>query len=137
MAHVDVLLTAVEDARAVFGIGDDASFEEVALDLAQRFGLGAVAVTLCDNPLSAVLAADGAIHCAPCYELQVADRIGAGDAFAAGLIVGALEGRGWDDALRLATAVSALKHGIPGDFCVVTRAEVDQLVGGASRRVSR
>jgi 2-dehydro-3-deoxygluconokinase len=84
-----------------------------------------------------VLAAEGDIYRAPCYELQVVDRIGAGDAFCAGLIVGALEGRSWDDALRLATATSALKHTIPGDFCLVTRAEVDGLLRGASLRVSR
>jgi 2-dehydro-3-deoxygluconokinase len=69
--------------------------------------------------------------------VEVIDRIGAGDAFSAGLIVGALEQRSWDDAVRLATAASALKHSIPGDFCLVTRAEVDQLLRGTSLRVSR
>ncbi|MBQ1948229.1 MAG: sugar kinase, partial [Clostridia bacterium] len=35
-------------------------------------------------------------------------------------------------------AASALKHTIPGDFNVVTRAEVDNLVGGdGSGRVQR
>jgi 2-dehydro-3-deoxygluconokinase len=137
MEHVDVLVTTEEDTRVVFGIRDDASHEEIALGLAQQFGIGAVAVTLSGNPWSAVLAAEGAIHRAPCYELQVVDRFGAGDAFSAGLIVGALEGQSWDDALRLATAASALKHSIPGDFCLVTRAEVDELLRGASMRVSR
>jgi 2-dehydro-3-deoxygluconokinase len=153
MAHVDVLITTEEDTRVVFGLGGDeksgfervdaASYEQVALALAQRFGFRAVAVTLRENPRvllnswSAVVAADGAIHRAPCYEVEVVDRIGAGDAFSAGLIVGALEGRSWDDAVRLATAASALKHGIPGDFCLVTRGEVDQLLRGTSLRVSR
>jgi 2-dehydro-3-deoxygluconokinase len=65
------------------------------------------------------------------------DRIGAGDAFSAGLIVGRLENRGWDDSVRFATAASALKHSIPGDFCRVTRGEVEQVLRGASLRVSR
>jgi 2-dehydro-3-deoxygluconokinase len=153
MAHVDVLITTEEDTRVVFGLGGDAdvgfervdaaSYEQVALALAERFGFRAVAVTLRENPRvllnswSAVVAADGAIHRAPCYEVEVIDRIGAGDAFSAGLIVGALEQRSWDDVVRLATAASALKHGIPGDFCLVTRAEVDQLLRGTSLRVSR
>ena len=55
---------------------------------------------------------------------------GAGDAFSAGLIVSRLENRGWDDAVRFATAARALKHSIPGDFCLVTRGEVDQLLRG-------
>ena len=152
MKHVDVLITTEEDTRLVFGIGeseggfervDAASYEQVALTLAERFGFRAVAVTLRENPRvllnswSAIVAADGAIHRAPCYEVEVIDRIGAGDAFSAGLIVGALEGRSWEDAVRLGTATSALKHSIPGDFCLVTRAEVDQLLRGASLRVSR
>jgi 2-dehydro-3-deoxygluconokinase len=153
MAHVDVLITTEEDTRVVFGIGegaesgfervDAASYEQVALTLAQRFGFLAVAVTLRENPRvllnnwSAVVAAGGVIYRAPCYEVEVIDRIGAGDAFSAGLIVGALEGRSWEDAVRLGTAASALKHSIPGDFCLVTRAEVDQLLRGASLRVSR
>ena len=89
------------------------------------------------NNWSAIVAADGKIHRAPQYEVEVIDRIGAGDAFSAGLIVSRLENRDWDDAVRFATATSALKHSIPGDFCLVTRDEVEQLLRGASLRVSR
>ncbi|HEU4748908.1 MAG TPA: sugar kinase [Gemmatimonadaceae bacterium] len=153
MEHVDVLITTEEDARVVFGIGaeseddyahvDAESQAEVARALEKRFELRAVAVTLRENPRvllntwSAVIAADGKIHAAPRYEVEVVDRIGAGDAFSGGLIVSRLENRGWDDAVRFATATSALKHSIPGDFCLVNRAEVDQLMQGASLRVSR
>ena len=53
------------------------------------------------------------------------------------MIVSRLESRGWEDTVRFATATSALKHSIPGDFCLVTRNEVDQLLRGTSLRVSR
>ena len=153
MEYVDVLITTEEDARVVFGIGaesedayahvDAEAQTEVARDLEQRFELSAVAITLRENPRvllnswSAIVAADGKIHTAPRYEVEVVDRIGAGDAFSGGLIVSRLENRGWDDAVRFATATSALKHSIPGDFCLVTRTDVDQLLRGASLRVSR
>ena len=153
MEHVDVLITTEEDTRVVFGIGaetadnydrvDAESYAQVARSLEKRFDLRAVAVTLRENPRvllntwSAIVAADGGIHRAPRYEVEVVDRIGAGDAFSAGLIVGRLENRGWDDAVRFATATSALKHSIPGDFCLVTRSEVEQVLRGASLRVSR
>jgi len=133
MEHVDVLITTEEDARQVFGIGL-ASAES----LAQRFELSAVAITsLREGPDAAVALVDGKIHATPRYEVQVVDRFGAGDAFSGGLIVSRLENRGWDDALRFATATAALKHTIPGDFCLVTRNEVDQLLRGPSVRVSR
>jgi len=153
MDHVDVLITTEEDARVVFGVGakseDDyahieaESHGEVARALEKRFQLSAVAITLRENPRvllntwSAIVAADGRIYNAPRYEVEVVDRIGAGDAFSGGVIVSRLENRGWDETVRFATATSALKHSIPGDFCLVTRNEVDQLLSGASLRVSR
>src|SRR6266568_8189369 len=147
MEHVDVLITTEEDTRVVFGIGEQREsyehlsaepFDEVARGLEKRFGFQAVAVTLRENPLvllnswSAILVADGELHRAPRYEVEVVDRIGAGDAFSGGLITARLENRGWDEALRFATAASALKHSIPGDFCIITRAEVEHLLRGAS-----
>jgi sugar/nucleoside kinase (ribokinase family) len=51
--------------------------------------------------------------------------------------VSRLEQRGWDDAVRFAAATAALKHRIPGDFCLVTRDEVDQHLRDASSRLSR
>ena len=152
MEYVDVLITTEEDTRVVFGIGESANtyehlsaepYDQVARTLADRFEFSAVAVTLRENPLvllnswSAILFADGELYRAPRYEVEVIDRIGAGDAFSGGLIAARLENRGWDDAVRFATAASALKHSIPGDFCLVTRHEVDQLLRGQSLRVSR
>jgi 2-dehydro-3-deoxygluconokinase len=154
MENVDVLITTEEDTRVVFGIGDAEAkdhyakieaeyYTQVALALAKRFDFRAVAVTLRENPRvllngwSAIVAADGKIHRAPRYEVEVVDRIGAGDAFSAGLIVSRLENQGWDVAVKFATATSALKHSIPGDFCLVTRGEVEQLLRGPSLRVSR
>jgi 2-dehydro-3-deoxygluconokinase len=153
MQHVDVLMTTEEDTRVVFDIGpkgkdsyehvDAESFAQVARALVKRFEFSAAAVTLRENPRvllnswSAVVAAEGKIHRAPQYEVEVIDRIGAGDAFSAGFIVSRLENRGWEEAVRFATAFSALKHSIPGDFCLSTRGEVDQLLDGGSLRVAR
>lgn len=136
MEHVDVLTTTAEDARGVFGIGDDDPVE-VARALQKRFEVSAVAITLRDKVLAAVVAADGNIYSAPRFEVETVDPIGAGDAFTGGLIVSRLEHRPWDEAVRFASATAALKHTIPGDFCVVTRNDVEQLLRGASARVSR
>src|SRR2546423_10867012 len=154
MEYVDVLMTTEEDTRVVFGVGAEAasdsydrvdaeSYAQVALTLEKRFKLDAVAVTLRENPRvllnswSAIVAAGGKIHRAPRYEVEVVDRIGAGDAFRAGLIVSRLQDRSLGDAGRFATGNSGLQHSIPGDFCLVTRQEVEQLLSGASLRVSR
>jgi 2-dehydro-3-deoxygluconokinase len=70
--------------------------------------------------------------------LDIVDRVGSGDAFAAGLIFGLLELGDEAQALEFAVAASALKHTIPGDFNLITRAEVERLAAGdRSGRVSR
>jgi len=153
MRFVDILITTEEDTRVVFGIGgrnhqtydkiDAESYVDVARELIDRFNLGAAAITLRENPRvllntwSAVLVAERKTYHAPRYEVEVIDRIGAGDAFSGALIAARLDKRGWEDALRFATAASALKHSIPGDFCLVTREEVEQLLKGGSLRVAR
>jgi 2-dehydro-3-deoxygluconokinase len=73
------------------------------------------------------------------YELtHIVDRVGAGDAFAAGLIYGLATHLPDQQALEFATAASALKHTIPGDLNLVTLAEVQSLVrGNTSGRVQR
>ena len=121
MEYVDVLIAGEEDARVIFGA-------ESAESLQQRFELGAVAITMRDKPLAAVIAAEGKVYRAPRVEVETVDPIGAGDAFCGGLIVSRLEHRPWDEAVRFATATAALKHTIPGDFCLVSRTDVEQRV---------
>ena len=82
----------------------------------------------------------GKFYSAPIYDiLPIVDRVGAGDAFAAGLIHGLRKYQ--DDsqsALNFAAAAACLKHSIPGDFNAVSLAEVEALMAGdASGRVSR
>lgn len=121
LEHVDVLVVTEEDARLVFGADSPES-------LAQRFNLSAVAMTLRDNPCSAIVFADGSRHVTPRLTVHTVDRIGAGDAFTGGLIVSRLEQRGWDEAVRFATATAGLKHTILGDFCLIKRSDVEQLL---------
>lgn len=69
---------------------------------------------------------------------DIIDRVGTGDAFAAGLIYGLHCGMGDREALEFAAAASCLKHSIPGDMNFSSVDEVKQLVaGGASGRIQR
>jgi 2-dehydro-3-deoxygluconokinase len=141
MPHCDVLITTEEDAERVLGVtGKD--YEEVAGRLASRFPLRTVAITLRENPLvwknhwTGIAYQDGKVLRTRSYEVEIVDRLGAGDSFAAGLIHGLLDGdpqRGLD----WAVAASALKHSVPGDFAWITPAEVEALLKGPGLRISR
>ncbi len=141
MASCDVLITTEEDTQRVFRItGKD--YEDVAAQVARRFPVKTVAITLRENPLvwkntwTAMAWSDGKTYRARSYEVEIVDRLGAGDSFAAGLIHGLLEGD-LQKALDYGVAVSALKHSIPGDFAWVTREEVEALLKGGGMRISR
>ena len=67
------------------------------------------------------------------YDVRLVDRIGGGDAFAAGLIYGLVTGRAPEAALRFAIAASSVKQTIPGDFNRGSVDEVDRLAQGDAR----
>jgi 2-dehydro-3-deoxygluconokinase len=141
MASCDVLITTEEDAERVFGVrGKD--YEDVCTQLARRFPLRAVAVTLRENPLvwknswTAIAYQDGKVLRTRTYEVEIVDRLGAGDSFAAGLIHGLLDGD-LQKGLDWGVAASALKHTLPGDFAWVSPAEVQALLAGPGLRISR
>lgn len=67
----------------------------------------------------------------------IVDRIGGGDAFAAGVLHGLLSGLDEDVTLDFAVAAAALKHAIPGDFNLATLAEVEDLRTAESLDVRR
>lgn len=61
---------------------------------------------------------------------DIVDRIGTGDAFAAGLLLRYLEGASAREMARSALALAAMKHGVPGDTIAVTRAELEAFDAG-------
>jgi len=86
---------------------------------------------------AAVLWLDGRRYVSPTIELDVLDRIGGGDGFAAGLIYGLISGRPPEEALRLGWAHGALLTTFPGDVTMAKLDEVEALAKGGSARVQR
>jgi 2-dehydro-3-deoxygluconokinase len=83
------------------------------------------------HDLSAALFTRDGVVVACTYQLQnIVDRIGTGDAFAAGMLHGL--NSGWNDAeaLEFGLAAAALKHSIAGDFNVVCEEQVQSVCKG-------
>ncbi len=141
MKETDVLITTEEDTERVFGItGKD--YADVARALTDRFGFEAVAITLRETPgvwrnsWTAIVHARGNLYRAPVFDLELVDRVGAGDAFVGGFVTGYLLG-GPEEAVQYGVAVSALKQTNPGDLCWATREEVERLLKGGGLRIIR
>lgn len=72
------------------------------------------------------------------YRLHIVDRVGGGDAFAAGFLHGYLKNMGFHKALEFGLAAAAIKHTIPGDINYISEEEVTLLLErGGSGRVER
>jgi 2-dehydro-3-deoxygluconokinase len=141
MHDTDILLTTEEDTMRVFKIKRD-SYQDVAKDLCERFGLRAVAITLRENisvwrnRWTAIAYADGKFYDDVTYDVEIVDRIGAGDSFTAGFIYGYLQGD-IQLGVRYGNAAAAIKHSMPGDLNWATLDEVKRLVEGDGLRIVR
>jgi 2-dehydro-3-deoxygluconokinase len=82
-------------------------------------------------------ATGGTLHRAPAREVAVLDRVGSGDAFAAGLIYGLLAGKGAQYGVDCGAALGALTMTTPGDSANATLAEVEALMNGGSAGLAR
>ncbi|TVQ65572.1 MAG: sugar kinase [Balneolaceae bacterium] len=158
MSYVDVCIANEEDAEKCLGFTagttdvedahlDEKGYAHLAMELKKEYDFKAVAITLREsfsasrNGWSALLHDDKSCSTpfrSRRYEIDIVDRVGGGDSFAAGLIYGLLCMDHSRDALEFAVAASCLKHSIPGDFNLVSRGEVEKLIkSGGSGRVER
>lgn len=150
--RVDVFIGGVEDATKLFGVNvpanlegrENAAAEYAAQRLRELFGFTWVAMTLRSGASASVNRYAGMVCCAHgCafsrdYEIQIVDRVGAGDAFTAGIVFQILAGADAAGVVEFAAAAACLKHTIPGDFNLVSAQEVGQLLeGGQAGRVQR
>jgi 2-dehydro-3-deoxygluconokinase len=86
---------------------------------------------------SAVAWMEGKTYMAPTAELDVLDRVGGGDGFAAGFIYGLLSGEAPESALKLGWAHGALLTTFPGDTTMATLDQVRSFAQGGSARIQR
>ncbi len=141
MEHIDVLFSTEEDTRKVLGItGKD--YREVARKLAEKFSFEVVCITLREdvsvlrNRWTAIAYAAGKIYDDRTYDVEIVDRVGAGDSYTAGFVYGYLTGD-VEKGVKYGNAYSALKHSIPSDANWSTLGEVENLLKGGGLRISR
>jgi 2-dehydro-3-deoxygluconokinase len=152
--NVDVLVGNEEDLQKGLGIPGPKVAAASKLDPAVFFGMidsvvakhpqvKVVATTLREvhstnrHSWGAVAWVGGETYTSPTIELDVLDRVGGGDGFAAGFIYGMLTGEGPAEALKLGWAHGALLTTFPGDTTMATVAQVRALAKGGSARIQR
>ena len=152
--QVDVLVGNEEDLQLGLGIPgpevsaksklDPSAFCGMIDQVARQFPrVKVVATTLREvhstnrHSWGAVAWINGQTYLSPVCELDVFDRIGGGDGFAAGLFYGLLTGEPEESAVKLGWAHGALITTFPGDTTMATLDQVRALAQGGSARVQR
>jgi 2-dehydro-3-deoxygluconokinase len=152
--NVDVLVGNEEDLQKGLGVPGPEVAAKSKLDPSVFFGMidavvkkhphvKAVATTLREvhttnrHSWSAVAWIDGQTYSAPTAELDVYDRVGGGDGFAAGFIYGLITGEAPEDAVKLGWAHGALLTTFPGDTTMATLDQVRAFASGGSARIQR
>lgn len=152
--HVDCLIGNEEDLQKGLGLEgqdvekssklDPAAFFSIIDKVVQKHPhIKLVATTLREvhstnrHDWAAVVWLNGQQYVSPTCQLDVVDRIGGGDGFAAGLIYGLLADKDPETALRLGWAHGALLTTFPGDVTMARLPEVEAFAKGGSARVQR
>jgi 2-dehydro-3-deoxygluconokinase len=152
--NVDVLVGNEEDLQMGLGVPGPEVAVRSKLDPSAFFGMieqvvkrfprvRVVATTLREvhstnrHSWGAVAWIDGKTFISPTCELDVYDRVGGGDGFAAGFFYGLLAGEEPEQALKLGWAHGALLTTFPGDTTMATLEQVRAFARGGSARIQR
>ena len=154
MKNVDVLVGNEEDLQLGLGIPGPEVHAKSKLDPSAFFSMmgnvtkkhpqiKVVATTLREvhstnrHSWGAVAWVEGKTYVAPTCELDVVDRVGGGDGYAAGFFYGLLSGESPQEAVNLGWAHGALLTTFPGDTTMSTVDQVKSLAKGGSARIQR
>jgi 2-dehydro-3-deoxygluconokinase len=154
VANVDVLVGNEEDLQKGLGLKGPDVHSTKQLDPTAFFGImdqvakelpniKVVATTLREvhttnrHDWSAVAWVNGKTYQAPECPLDVYDRVGGGDGFAAGFFYGLLTGASPEEAIRLGWSHGAMITTTPGDTTMVTLEQVQAFAKGGSARIQR
>jgi 2-dehydro-3-deoxygluconokinase len=152
--NVDVLVGNEEDLQLGLGIPgpevaaasklDSSAFISMMANVTKKHPqIKIVATTLREvhstnrHSWGAVAWVNGQTVSSPTCELDVIDRVGGGDGYAAGFFYGLLNGESAQDAVNLGWAHGALLTTFPGDTTMATVEQVRSLAKGGSARIQR
>lgn len=152
MPYVDVLFANNYDIETILGLNLTDKFSnenDKKIALAKQliskthikyvFGRDRIVYSASDNSLSSYcIDKDGNFKEEGSIRFGIYDRIGAGDAFASGVIHGLLKDyENPDYALKFGLATSVLKHTLYGDVCTLSIKEVEDFMSKKSSEVDR
>src|SRR5438552_1776689 len=134
LPRVRYLFIGADDAETVFDLSG--APERILSALAALVPAATIALTLGEAG-SAVLDGGAVLRPSRLYTVTTVDRVGAGDAYAAGFLSRVLQGCSIQEAVDAATALAALKCTIRGAIALVRPSELDELMASTNTEIRR
>lgn len=129
----DIVVCSARDAERLWSLNGDP--RDAAVRLRDTYAPRAEFVVVTTGEDGAVAALpDGSVLEQPAFQATVVDRIGAGDAFVAGVLWG-IETRDAAEALRAGAVAAAMKCTLHGDHLLTTEREFLDQLDGRQRQV--
>lgn len=136
-------LSSIEESNKEHKIADFAKeefnekkFLNIFSKMSEKYNIKYLATTLRENfsasknAISAIIYENDKIYKSSRYEFNILDRVGAGDAFAAGLIYGLINNEDIEKTLNIAVASAVIKHTINGDSNIINIKELLSIANG-------
>jgi len=131
LSNVDILISTLKDANMM--LEDELSPEEAAAKMRKEYGCEVVVITL---GAEGSIARSNRTYRGRAYHSTEVNRLGAGDAFAAGFLYGYLK-KGVQAGLEYGGAMAALKFTVPVNVPVLDKEEIHDLLKGVKEGVIR
>ncbi|EGF92368.1 2-dehydro-3-deoxygluconokinase [Asticcacaulis biprosthecium C19] len=143
--EADLVFGGIRDIELITGEDFNAREQDAAEyafklfpNLKRLVGTRRTQVSVDHNRLAGLMFTPGKVLETETYDIErIVDRIGGGDAFAAGVFHGILSGTSDRAALDFGIACACLKHAQPGDASLATASDLDGFVGGGGFDVKR
>ncbi|ESQ93061.1 2-keto-3-deoxygluconate kinase [Asticcacaulis sp. AC460] len=145
IAEADLVFGGIRDIELITGEDFKGKAQDAAKhafklfpNLKRLVGTRRTQVSVDHNRLAGLMFTPGKVLETETYDIErIVDRIGGGDAFAAGVFHGLLNGVSDREALDFGIACACLKHAQPGDASLATSADLDGFVSGGGFDVKR
>jgi len=148
LPYVDICFAGYKDFVYLLGEEGPEEYSEIHLarfyaDYSQKYGIAVFASTdrqvasATKNSIQGLLYQDTQFVSSEVYSFELLERIGGGDAFAAGVLHGILEQMTPADTVAFGAASGALKHMVYGDHNQYTADEIQEFLKNQGKDVSR
>lgn len=142
LQKADIVFGSMKDINALEIINDKGNEDEQIYEFMNYFDLDTFATTkkfekFDQKYVQGIVYSDGKKWLSTVEKLTSLDRIGTGDAFAAGVLFGIAEGWPVEKSVQFAIKNMVLAHTIQGDVPLLTFQQVEQAMGNESTDINR